>query len=969
MLNWIQKKEIDEKRSLPWVEQQQIGEAPPVAEQPGERSQLAESLDSLKKALNFSRAAKLRDEKDHRPILFTFDEQKPAADHSGFSIGYPFQQNGTVIRADELRAGAQTTPEKYKTETAEPAAVYREEPQNDQQSSIVENHETATTTAAAPESGRSDSLLTFESEPEQAGAEDESSEQAGYRLVFDFIERPVLEKYLQVNPCAYPWQQRAGLNRAEDENEQHSYYERIERNFNSEIEKFRDFEHSADIDRSDYIFTSTPVQAAPVMTYELKYDDLSSVKSGSNPPSENKPETPSYQAEKIEKEEEIIEQNTTVSEAENREKYTITVSQQVDEKTEDVIQTGTHTGSTATEDSGSEWSAPENDLEEVLKPYRLEVSEEVDEIFADDEHSSTETEEEISFTESRSEKPEVSDPHNTDTVEQKTYSTYDDEEDDFIDEDTDGSRYENNDEETDSDIQTDYNEKNSEADKIQASTAETTVDHKKKAEIASESNTERASITPLVAVSKQYTIPFSLLKTDKNNLKPVDPKETQAVIQKLEETLQQFGIDGRVVGIQRGPIITRYELKMAPGIKVSRILGLTDELAMALEALRVRIEAPIPGRSTVGIEIPNKNRARVLLGDILNDEHYREFEGNLALPFGKDIAGNIVLEDLSKMPHLLIAGATGSGKSVTVNSFITSLILNRTPDDVRFLLIDPKLVELSHYNDIPHLLHPVITDPQKAVLALNWAVEEMERRYEDLAEMRVRDIRSYNSKIKTLNKKTFRSQNPHPPMPYIMVLIDELGDLMMVAGKEVEASIIRLSQKARAVGIHLILATQRPSVDVITALIKANCPARIALQVAQKTDSRTILDSNGAEQLLGQGDALFRHPSRAQLIRVQAPLVEDEEVEEIVKSAKKTGKPEYITLEDPRGDVAALDNEDEELFDEAWNIIKESGKASASYLQRRLRIGYNRAARLIEAFEARGYVGPQIGSKPREILI
>lgn len=474
---------------------------------------------------------------------------------------------------------------------------------------------------------------------------------------------------------------------------------------------------------------------------------------------------------------------------------------------------------------------------------------------------------------------------------------------------------------------------------------------------------DRASITPVLTINRQREILFPLLKTQKRGLEFANPAEAQHVIEKLEETLEQFSIEGHVVGIQRGPIITRYELKMAAGIKVNRILALTDELAMALEAMRVRIEAPIPGRSTVGIEIPNKQRVKVLLGDILNDVGYKEFGGELPLPLGRDIAGNLLLEDLTRMPHLLIAGATGSGKSVAVNSFISSLILHKTPEEVRFLLVDPKLVELSGYNDIPHLLHPVITEPNKAILALNWAVEEMERRYEDLADMSTRDIRSYNEKVRS------QKANPDTPiMPYIVVLIDELGDLMMVAGKEVESSIIRLAQKARAVGIHLILATQRPSVDVITALIKANCPARIALQVAQKTDSRTILDGNGAEQLLGQGDMLFRHPSKAQLIRAQVPLIEDHEVEDVVAYAKKLAKPVYITLEDPKGKMGELEAGDEELFDEAWQIIVESQKASASYLQRRLRIGYNKAARLIEAFEARGMIGPQIGSKPREII-
>lgn len=477
----------------------------------------------------------------------------------------------------------------------------------------------------------------------------------------------------------------------------------------------------------------------------------------------------------------------------------------------------------------------------------------------------------------------------------------------------------------------------------------------------------RASITPLLALNSQYNIPFNLLNTAPDEDTQEGHEEQSRVIAILEETLDQFGIEARVVGIQKGPIITRYEVKIPPGIKVNRILNLTDELAMALEALRVRIEAPIPGRSSVGIEIPNRKRAKVLLGDILNHPDFHASQKSLPLPLGKDIAGNLLVEDLTKMPHILIAGATGSGKSVAVNSFITSLILTRTPQEVRMLMVDPKLVELSHYNDIPHLLHPVIVDPQKAVLALNWAVEEMERRYEDMADLRARDIISYNSKVKDLKADPGKHYMPEH-MPYIVVLIDELGDLMMVAGKEVESSIIRLSQKARAVGIHLILATQRPSVDVITALIKANCPARIALQVAQKTDSRTILDSNGGEQLLGQGDLLFKHPSKAQLIRAQAPLVEDYEVEEVVRNAKRLASPSYITLEDPRANGGELDSEDEDLFEEAWEIIIESGKASASYLQRRLRIGYNRAARVIEALEARGYIGPQIGSKPREII-
>ncbi len=474
-------------------------------------------------------------------------------------------------------------------------------------------------------------------------------------------------------------------------------------------------------------------------------------------------------------------------------------------------------------------------------------------------------------------------------------------------------------------------------------------------------SSDMASITPVIHVNRQYEIPFQILKIQKQNRFMRDHKETEKIIQKLEDSLSQFSIVGKVVGIQDGPIITRYEIKLEPGIKVSRVLSLTDDIAMAMEAISVRIEAPIPGRATVGIEIPHKNRMPVTLGDLLNEKSFYENEMNLPVPLGKDIAGNPVSFDLSKMPHLLIAGATGSGKSVTVNSIITNFILSMGPDYIRFLMIDPKLVELSHYNDIPHLLHPVITEHQKAILSLNWAVEEMERRYEDLLELKVRDIRAFNEKIKNTHRKI-------PPMPYIIILIDELGDLMMVAGKEVQDSIVRLSQKARAVGIHLILATQRPSVDVITGIIKANFPARIALQVAQKTDSRTILDSNGAEALLGQGDLLFKHPAKSQLIRAQAPLVEDAEVENVVKKAMTYGKPVYIRLDDPKANSGELNAEEEELLEKSWEFIRESQKASASSLQRRFRIGYNRAARIIEALEARGFIGAQIGSRPREIF-
>ncbi len=475
------------------------------------------------------------------------------------------------------------------------------------------------------------------------------------------------------------------------------------------------------------------------------------------------------------------------------------------------------------------------------------------------------------------------------------------------------------------------------------------------------SKDSQASITPNIWSSKAYLISKHILQVNRGIVEWLSPEEIQQITHKLERTLKEFDVDAKVVGNQKGPIITRFELQMSPGTKVNKILNLNDELAMALKAMSIRIEAPIPGRSTIGIEIPNSKRNTVFLGDIVNKIDYSKCDNKIPLPIGKDIAGNIILADLTKLPHLLVAGATGSGKSVLINSFIVHLTLMKSPMEIRFLLIDPKLVELSQYNSIPHLLHPVITDSHKSISALNWAVEEMERRYEDLSDARVRDIIAYNEKMKQTNNMKYA-------MPYIIILIDELGDLMMVAGKEIETSIIRLSQKARAVGIHLILATQRPSVDVITALIKANCPARIALQVAQKTDSRTILDANGAEQLLGEGDALFKHPTKNNLIRIQTPFVQDHEVAMMVEQASTYIKPQYIKLENADNTSYKLNPEDEELLDKAWNIILESDRASASYLQRRLKIGYNKAARLIEALEAKQYIGPQIGSKPRDIL-
>ena len=444
--------------------------------------------------------------------------------------------------------------------------------------------------------------------------------------------------------------------------------------------------------------------------------------------------------------------------------------------------------------------------------------------------------------------------------------------------------------------------------------------------------------------------------------------EIEITKQRLEKVMRDFGIKAEIVRTQRGPIITLYEIRPEAGIKVSKIMGIVDEIKMNLEARSVRIIAPIPGKNTVGIEIPNNRREEVTLGELVrHDPGFFAKSRELSLAMGKDISGENGYVDLTKLPHLLIAGATGAGKSVYMNSIIASLLYTRSPHELRFIMIDPKMVELTLFEGIPHLLMPVITDVKRASAALNWAVNEMERRYAFLSHMKCRDIRSYNSKFAKQGVSSTDTQ-----MPYLVIFIDELSDLMIMAPKDVEDSIIRLTQKARAVGIHIVMATQRPSVDVITALIKANCPARIAFQVAQKTDSRVILDHNGAETLLGRGDMLYRTPTATGLGRIQTPLIEESEIENIVKETRRYGRPSYVELPGAgEGDEefsTAEDDVDRELFDEAWRIVQETGKTSTSYVQRRLRIGYNRAARIIEMMEEKGYLGPQIGNRPREIL-
>ena len=443
--------------------------------------------------------------------------------------------------------------------------------------------------------------------------------------------------------------------------------------------------------------------------------------------------------------------------------------------------------------------------------------------------------------------------------------------------------------------------------------------------------------------------------------------ETNKVREKLEKVMQEYGIQTQVVAIQRGPILTLYELKLEPGIKVSRVLNLQNEICMNLAVPIVRIIAPIPGKSTIGIEVPNSVREPVMFSQLLPAP-----AGALNIVLGKNISGENIYADLTRLPHLLIAGATGAGKSVYMNSVIASLLYNNSPSDTRFIMIDPKMVELKLYEGIPHLLMPVITDVYEASKALRWLLDEMERRYRLLSLLRCRDISSYNERKAKQNEQQREGEKDNNKMPYIIVLIDELSDLMMIAAKDVEDSIIRLTQKARAIGIHIIMATQRPSVDVITALIKANCPARVAFQVAQRTDSRTILDANGAENLLGKGDLLYKSPQTTTLTRIQAPLLSEEEVESIVKQTKRFGEAVYVDLsdndEEGNNDADANNHIDETLFEQALEIVLETGKTSTSYIQRRMRIGYNRAANLIEAMEQRGHLSPSLGNKPREIL-
>lgn len=478
----------------------------------------------------------------------------------------------------------------------------------------------------------------------------------------------------------------------------------------------------------------------------------------------------------------------------------------------------------------------------------------------------------------------------------------------------------------------------------------------------SEVNDEFAAQT--VARGEWKLPPLSLLAQNDQAEVEIDKDVYYRISEELEKQLNNFGVQGKVIGIAPGPVVTTYEYAPAPGVKISKIVGLADDLALGLKAKSVRVVGSIPGKAALGIEIPNEDRQIVFIRDLLSTDKYQKNADKLSIALGLDVVGNISMANLAKMPHLLIAGATGAGKSVGINTIIASVLYNATPEEVRFLMIDPKRIELSGYEGIPHLLHPVVVDPKMASRALNWAVKEMERRYKLLEEAKVKSFDSYNR------------HNEDDKLPYIVIIVDELADLMMVASKDVEAAIARLAQMARAAGMHLILATQRPSVDVLTGLIKANFPTRISFKVSSKIDSRTILDTGGAESLLGMGDMLFLPPGASNIDRIHGAFISEKETAAIVDFLKEQGNSTYDSaiVEQIEKEPSSIDGEggEEEYdpkYDEAIAIVTETGQASISMVQRRLRVGYNRAARMIETMEREGVVGPADGARPREVLV
>lgn len=534
----------------------------------------------------------------------------------------------------------------------------------------------------------------------------------------------------------------------------------------------------------------------------------------------------------------------------------------------------------------------------------------------------------------------------------------------------------------------------------------------KKKEKSSEEKEDFAEqkLFPFAGETGDYQVPPVNLLNDISGVRDVGKIREELMRNStiLEKKLSDFGVEGRVVQVLPGPVITLYEFEPAPGIKVSRILSLTDDLALAMRAPSVRILAPVPGKSVVGIELPNPKRETVSFKEIICSESFVDTNSKLALAVGKDHIGRPVIQDLAQVPHLLMAGSTGSGKSVGINTMICSLLLNATPSEVKLIMIDPKMLELNMYDGIPHLIAPVVTNPKKAAAALQWAVSEMERRYKLMAEKSVRNISGFNEMVDKLNQDNDRKRKPKPrktakkiptddstdlldelnddfsveseepevltKFPYVVIIIDELADLMMVACKGVEESLTRLAQMARAAGIHLIVATQRPSVDVLTGIIKANFPARISYQVTSRVDSRTILDSIGAEKLLGKGDMLFLPPGTSKIHRIHGAMVSDEEINRILKFIKEQHKtPEYQDVFQQAAEAATLAEEVEDEFDEKYDeavaLVARERQASISMIQRKLRVGYNRAARMIEVMEREGVVGPSDGVKPRDVYV
>lgn len=476
--------------------------------------------------------------------------------------------------------------------------------------------------------------------------------------------------------------------------------------------------------------------------------------------------------------------------------------------------------------------------------------------------------------------------------------------------------------------------------------------------------------------NKSVQVPYDFLNHPDNPDMEGYDAEVRKHSELLVKKLVDFGIDGEVVSVSTGPVVTTFEYKPAPGVKISRVANLADDLALALKALSIRIVAPIPGKAVIGIEVPNKIRASVYSREILETDEFLKSKSPLSIGLGKDIGGNPVVVSLEKMPHLLIAGATGAGKSVCLNMMITSFLYKASPEEVKMIMIDPKRIELSVYQGIPHLLAPVVTDMKKAKNVLFWAVREMERRYELLAEEKCRNIGQYNKKVEKKSDKD-SDEEPREKLPFLVVIIDELADLMMVASKEIETALIRLAQMARAAGIHMIIATQRPSVDVLTGIIKANFPTRVAFKVSSKVDSRTILDSNGAEKLLGKGDMLFLPPGVANIKRLHGAYLSEEELELVIEHIKSTGEPEYLDeiVEVQETSFAEVfnnggegDDQDDVKYAEAVKLVREKKQASISMIQRHLRIGFNRAARMVEQMEQDGIVSPADGAKPRKVI-